>query len=497
MNSQVIYFQPPSTISNLISSVGTIPGEIHTNYIQSYSGSINELTIQNNTITSTLILSTGSICDIYATLHANERSTFRTLEVISELLVSTGASCTVNSDLYATTGKINILEVTSGLLVSTGASCTVNSGISALSGSFINVSCTSLTGAVLNQINQYINTTSVYSSIVTSVVSILIKSANNSYYIGSGFFIDGPNRNLYSYILTAAHVIIDPNVVNYPICNDIWINTSYPTNSVIKITSPHVVMGIDKIADIALIRLSLTGTTYLESKDSRTECEIGDSIYTVGFPAAIDAQSISKGIIRDNKSQLTGDAMESVVTDISIYGGNSGGPLVTSDGKVVAIVSYGYTNTGEELNGGVSSYLYTPIINYFFSQYLGSIVSFPKGYLGIQYDSIRIVEAAIYSLPTVQGYIVTSLDGTIVPAKFSIGDIITEIEGVKVGIMNDQYPLFTEIHLRQPGTQVTVKYRSSPNYNSELSKVVTLSSFNSAVDYPLSNWHSIRVPIAN
>ena len=358
------------------------------------------------------------------------------------------------------------------------------------------LSTQSLTGPVIDQITNtiktYTNSSILYENSIDKIVCISIRSNNGSYFVGSGFMITGPNPSTYGYILTAAHVIGDPNLSGNPVCSDIWINTTYPTNTIYKINgTTNLVMGYDKIADVALIRIQNSGfDRRFDIKDSRTDLKIGDVINTIGFPGGVDNQSISRGIVRDNKSQPEGYTMESVLTDISIFGGNSGGPLITDDGKVVGIVSYGYIDQ-EEINGGVSSYLFKPIVNYFINNFTGSVVSYPKGYLGISYTSVNIVRATIFNMTGVEGYYVTGLDGTISPSKFNVNDVITEIEGVRLGILNNQFPLFTEVHLRPPGTVINVKYR--PSGGTELTKSVTLSSFNNNNDYLFSNFH--RSPI--
>jgi S1-C subfamily serine protease len=437
--TQIVYFTDPEDISKIKNQIGNIPNEVNT------------LKIQSPYFTGSFINSNNNY--------------FRSVNIFNSLNISTGCNIETYSDIIMKEGSL---------------------------------STSSITGAVINQIKTivktYTDSSTLYENSIDKIVSISIRSNNGSYYVGSGFMITGPNPSTYGYILTAAHVIGDPNLSGNPVCSDIWINTTYPSNIIYKINGiTNVVMGYDKIADVALIRLQSAGfNKVFNIKDSRTELKIGDVINTIGYPGGTDNQSISRGIVRDNKSQLEGYVMESVITDISIYGGNSGGPLITDDGKVVGIVSYGYTNE-EEINGGVSSYLFKPIVNYFINNFTGSVVNYPKGYLGISYTSVNIVRATIFGMTGVEGYYVTGLDGSISPANFNVNDVITEIEGVRLGIMNNQYPLFTEVHLRPPGTVVNVKYR--PNGGNELSKNVTLSSFNNTYDYLFSNYH--RQPVKN
>lgn len=338
----------------------------------------------------------------------------------------------------------------------------------------------------------------VYDDCINSIVIISIKDGTNAY-VGTGFFIqinDSTNYNpsSYGYILTAAHVIVNPS--NNQVSSDIWIHLTYPTIQTIKINgSTNVVMGVDKLADIALLRIS--GSNYqslhLATKDSRSELHIGQNINIIGYPLGNDAQSITTGVVRDNKYQIE-DTMETVMTDASIFGGNSGGPLLTDDRGVVGILSWGISDT-DSLNGGVASYLFKPIIKYFCDTYSSSIVSYPKGYLGITYSYVSFLMPMTYPTLKIEGIIVTALDNTITN-KFNLNDIITEVEGNRIGMFNNQYPFATEIHLRQPGTTIQVKYRpfSGGSFGSELTKTVTLETFNPAKDFLFNNIH--RQPLS-
>jgi S1-C subfamily serine protease len=182
------------------------------------------------------------------------------------------------------------------------------------------------------------------------------------------------------------------------------------------------------------------------------------------------------------------------MTDASIFGGNSGGPLITDDRAVVGILSWGITDT-DSLNGGVASYLFKPIIKYFCDNYSSSILSYPKGYLGITYSYVSFLLPMTYPTLKIEGIIVTALDNTI-SNKFNINDIITEVEGNRIGMFNNQHPFATEIHLRQPGTSIQVKYRPfiGGSFGPEVSKTVTLETFNPVKDFLFNNIH--RQPLS-
>jgi S1-C subfamily serine protease len=249
------------------------------------------------------------------------------------------------------------------------------------------------------------------------------------------------------------------------------------------------VLGVDKIADIALLRIPGSQFQHLESKDSRSNLKHGDAINVIGYPLGYDIQSITRGIVRDNKFQ-DANVPESVFTDASIFGGNSGGPVIADDGKAVGILSYGLVNT-ENMKGAVASHIYQPIAEYFADNFTSAPVSYPKGYLGINYRSIDPFDPMFYggNLKT-EGYRIQNFDPTI-SRTFNFGDIITEVESTRVGMLNNQFPLFTEIHMRPPGTTVNMKYRpyisSSVSYGAETATTVTLSPFNPANDVFLSS----------
>ena len=358
-------------------------------------------------------------------------------------------------------------------------------------------SITGPTGALnAQQVAMILNSTNsigVYSQVINSVATITIRSASGSYYIGQGFWWTGPSQNV-GYLVTCSHVIGDPDIASQPVCSNIWIHTTYPTNTIQFVDGVNLrVMGYDKISDVALIQVVGSNYPRLSVVNSRTGVSIGETVSIVGYPSAFDVQSVTRGVVRDNKSQAASDLMESVMTDASIYGGNSGGPMLNNSGAWMGILSWGITGE-ENLNGGVASYLAQPILQYYLDNFTGSVVSYPKGYLGISTIEINATNAVILGLTSVQGFYVNALDGFVSPAKFAIGDIIWSIESTPVGILNDQSPLFTEIQLRPPGTTINIGYRPSGSYGSLLTKSVTLSSFNPARDFQFSTYRRTPVP---
>jgi S1-C subfamily serine protease len=336
----------------------------------------------------------------------------------------------------------------------------------------------------------------VYQNSINSVATI-----SNDAGVGSGFFCQiasSPNYqpSLYGYIVTAAHVIFNNNGT---LKSNIWIHLTYPVISSFQLATSGVVMGVDMIADIALIRIDNPGGIYeslhLPVLDSRTQLSIGQYTNIFGFPQAEDPQSITRGIVRDNKYQKA-TVPESVVTDAATYGGNSGGPSITDSTHVVGIHSWGLN---ENFNGAVASHLFNPVLTYFCNTYVGGIeIGYPKGYVGIQYANVNFQDATEFSVQ-IKGVKVSGIPtGNTGPAKFDIGDIITEVQGpqtgttgpvglyVPIGMYNTQFPFFTAIHLKEPGTYVNVKYLPTGPQGPtgpEATKTIILDVFPSADDF--------------
>ena len=111
------------------------------------------------------------------------------------------------------------------------------------------------------------------------------------------------------------------------------------------------VVGSDKDTDLGLLRLD-TPTDFgpipcAEMGDSTTLKE-GDFVMAMGAPWGL-SRSVSIGIISCTKRYLEGHSQYSLwlQTDASISPGNSGGPLVNTDGQVVGINTLGSSSGGD------------------------------------------------------------------------------------------------------------------------------------------------------
>ncbi|MEZ4716399.1 MAG: S1C family serine protease [Caldilineaceae bacterium] len=98
------------------------------------------------------------------------------------------------------------------------------------------------------------------------------------------------------------------------------------------------VLGVSECADLAVIDIQGEGFPYLAWYDG--PIRVGLDVYALGFPLGDPEFTMTRGIVA--KASADGDTpwasiSKSIQHDADIEPGNSGGPLVDADGRVVAI----------------------------------------------------------------------------------------------------------------------------------------------------------------
>lgn len=147
--------------------------------------------------------------------------------------------------------------------------------------------------------------------------------------IGSGFFIDPRG-----YIVTNYHVIaseVDPRYEGY---SRLYIRL--PSDPAGRI--PARVVGYSRAFDVALLKTEIDAPYVFSFTDIRS-LEPGTSIMAIGSPGGLET-SITSGIISavGRRFLEMGDAMQ---MDVPVNPGNSGGPLLDRQGRLVGVVFAG------------------------------------------------------------------------------------------------------------------------------------------------------------
>lgn len=167
--------------------------------------------------------------------------------------------------------------------------------------------------------------------ILSAVVTVRVGGGH-----GSGFFISNDG-----YLLTNAHVVSDSKTVMVVLSNGLEVE-----GSVERVHEPR---------DVALIKVPIRVPSALNVRDQ--DVELMEPVVVIGSPIDEGLQStVTRGIVSAQR-KLAQDDYRYIQSDVAVSGGNSGGPMLDSKGKVVAItVASIKPDVSESLN------LFIPIV---------------------------------------------------------------------------------------------------------------------------------------
>jgi serine protease Do len=219
------------------------------------------------------------------------------------------------------------------------------------------------------------------------------------------------------------------------------------------------VIGTDPMIDLGLIKIDPKGkrlpTLPLGDSDS---VRVGQWVMAIGNPFELE-RTVTVGVVSGKRRQVgigtTVPGLANFIqTDAAINFGNSGGPLIDGQGRVVGI------NTAiqrAELAEGIGFAI--PINEARkAAEELRSGGSVKRGYLGISMNTTGITEKAraYYKLPDSNGVIVADVTpkGPAAAAGLRRNDVIRKIDGNPV---KDNQDLLAMIASRKPGETVKLE----------------------------------------
>lgn len=182
------------------------------------------------------------------------------------------------------------------------------------------------------------------------------------------------------------------------------------------------VLGVSECSDLALIDIDGEGFPYLEWYEQPVK--VGLDVYVVGFPLGEPEYTLTKGIIAKESTTGVTDwtSISSVIMhDATFNPGNSGGPLVTTEGKVVGVNFAG--RYSEDQYFSIGSEVAVPIIEILKT--------------GKDVDSIGINGVAVLSEDgSISGIWVSSVKAGSPSDKTGIkgGDIVLKLQGFPLGM---------------------------------------------------------------
>ena len=233
--------------------------------------------------------------------------------------------------------------------------------------------------------------------------------------IGTGFIVD-PN----GIIITNQHVVSDTTAKYKVITND---GTEYEAVEILR----------DDGNDIAILKIDAKNLKALKLGDSNNLL-VGQTVIAIGTPLGEYSGSVTTGVISGIGRSVTASSgwfdsttkvYENVIqTDAAVNPGNSGGPLINTQGNVIGI---NFATTANADN--ISFALPINIVKQRLEEYR-AYGKFIKPYIGISYQMISEYEALYYT-DVVPGALVMNIDpnGPASKADIKRGDIITKVNG--------------------------------------------------------------------
>lgn len=206
-------------------------------------------------------------------------------------------------------------------------------------------------------------------------------------------------------------------------------------------------VGQDPHTDVAVVRISAADLTAAELGDSRG-LRPGQLVIAIGNPYGFQ-HTVTAGVVsalgRSLRSR-SGRLIEHVIqTDAALNPGNSGGPLVTSDGRVIG-VNTAIIASGQGLCFAVPI---STVIDVLPSLLRDGRVR--RGYLGLAGQSVPLLRRVtrFHRLSQSGGVLVTSLEPGAPAATAGLrqGDLIVRFDEQAVESLDDLHRLLTEARI--------------------------------------------------
>ena len=231
-------------------------------------------------------------------------------------------------------------------------------------------------------------------------------------------------------ILTNSHVVHDAKRIDVSLAD----GRRFPAD----------IIGDDPATDLAVIRIEAPGLVAAQLGDSQ-KLRVGQLAIAIGNPYGFQ-YTVTAGVVsalgrslRSYSGRLIDDVIQ---TDASLNPGNSGGPLVTSDGQVVGV------NTAMiQMAQGLCFAIGINTAKFVASRLLrdGRI---RRSYIGVEAQTVPLHRRLVrfYDLPQESGVVVMSVtDGS--PGKkagLREGDVIIALDGKPVAGVDDLHRLLTD-----------------------------------------------------
>lgn len=220
---------------------------------------------------------------------------------------------------------------------------------------------------------------------------------------------------------------------------------------------PATLVGRDPATDIAVLKVYTDGLRAIRFADSG-KVQVGQIAIALGNPYGFQ-YSLTAGVVsalgrtlRSESGRLIDDVVQ---TDAALNPGNSGGPLVNSQGDVIG-VNTAVILPAQGLCFAVSSNLANLVVGKLITE--GRV---RRGYLGIAGQLINLTERIrqYNQLTARTGVMIASVepDGVADNNNLRQGDIIVGYNGHEVATVDDLHKLLTDSSIGRPAQVIVLR----------------------------------------
>jgi S1-C subfamily serine protease len=296
-----------------------------------------------------------------------------------------------------------------------------------------------------------LSVSSLYDRVHKGVVTVKVTTAQGDA-LGSGFVVD-----------TQGHIVTNDHVVD----GASSISVEFEDGA----TYDATLVGADASTDVAVIKVDAPSSelTPLQLGDS-SSVGVGDAVVAIGSPLGLD-ETVTSGIVSALHRTITSpnnfSIPDAIQTDAAINHGNSGGPLLDLEGRVIGINSQIESDSGG--NDGIGFAVPSNTVKSVVTQLIAS-GKVEHAYLGVAVATIDDSLSSQLGLPA--GAEITQVrsgtpaadaglkaadsaqdvDGQEIPTG---GDVITSVDGQKITTSEE---LQSVIGAKKPGDTVTIIY---------------------------------------
>lgn len=253
--------------------------------------------------------------------------------------------------------------------------------------------------------------------------------------LGSGFIISADG-----YILTNHHVIDGADEIHVQLTD--------------RRELAATLVGSDAETDVALLKVDEKRLPALALGQSST-LRPGQWVVAIGSPFGFD-HSVTAGIVSavGRSSQMVGQQyVPFIQTDVAINRGNSGGPLLDIEGKVVGINSQIFSNTGGFMGVSFAIPIETAMRS---AEQLKKQGYVSRGLLGVRIQDVTRDVARSLGLPRSSGALVFQVEpgGAADKAGIKVQDVILAFNDQEVASSAQLPPL---VGASDPGSKARVR----------------------------------------